>query len=209
MMGFSDIKNYCKNLLRKNKYGLTEDECAAAIQTTCDFFGIPVPVLIKDLTNDKSGQTLIRPKNPNTYYDDVLEYNLKELKTLGVSDYIGFSAIITHECAHRVFQNRTLPGPDSGRWEHELLADFFMGVRAGLQQMDITPIRSALACTSGSGTHPLGRFRDEYIGYGHLEGRRHLMNKLLPNTIEEYFQLFLAYRKNHFQDLHEAEMTIY
>lgn len=208
MIGFSSIKQYCSNLLNKSKYGLTEDECEVAIQAACDFFGIPAPVLIKNLTSDKNSQTLFRNRDPNSLYDDVLEYNLKELKALGVSDIVGFTAVFTHECAHRVFQNTLFPGPDSGQWEQELIADYFMGVRAGLQDMDITPVRNALASTSGSGTHPIGSFRDEYINYGFLEGRRHLTHNL-PNNLDEYVQLFLAYRRSHLEALHEAEMTIY
>lgn len=209
MIGLSDINHFCKNLLDKCKFGLTEEECEKEILATCDFFGIPAPWLIQNMTNDNSRQTLIHPMDQKSLYDDILLYNLNELKGLGVSDRMSFSAVITHECAHRVFQNTLFPGSDSGQWEQELIADYFMGVRAGLQDMDITPVKNALAITPGSGTHPLGRLRDEYIGYGYFEGRKRLMNNNLPNNLDEYVQLFLAYRKNHLEDLYEAEMTIY
>ncbi len=209
MMGLSDIRHFCKNLLSKSKYGLTEDECLVAIQAACDFFGIPAPVVIQDLTNDPYGQTMFKNRDANSLYDDVLCYDLNELKGLGVSDIIGFTAVFTHECAHRVFQNIDLPGPDNGQWESELIADYFMGVRAGLQDMDIRPVRNALATTPGSGTHPLGKLRDEYIGYGFFEGRRHFINQDLPNTLDDYVELFLKYRREHLSELFEAEMVIY
>jgi len=209
MMGLSNIRHFCKNLLSKCKYGLTEDECVVAIQAACDFFGIPAPILIQNLTYDPFGQTMFKNRDPYSLYDDVLCYDLNELRGMGVSDIIGFTAVFTHECAHRVFQDKVLPGPDNGQWEGELIADYFMGVRAGLQDMDIRPIRNALAPTPGSGSHPLGKFRDEYIGYGFFEGRRHLINQNLPNTLEDYVKLFLKYRREHLDELYEAEMTIY
>jgi len=202
------IRDFYRNIIYKAKYNLTEDECERAILDACRFFGMPAPVLIKNLTNEPQGSTCFSNRDPNSFYDDVLCYNLKELKSLGVDGYVGFTAVFTHECAHRLFQNRLLPGPDFGQWEHELVADYFMGVRAALQDMDITKVTDGLAQTMGSGTHPTGTLRREYILYGKQEGYMHRI-KNIDASAEDYFQLFLEYRLRHLQELHAAEMRVY
>ena len=52
MYGVLDVRKFAKNLLYKSKYGITEDECVKGIQAACDFFGIPMPRTIEDLTNN-------------------------------------------------------------------------------------------------------------------------------------------------------------
>lgn len=207
-MGLSDINKFCRNLLYRSRYGLTEDGCIRAILDACDFFGIPAPVMIKNMTEKPDGQTMFVNRDRESLYDDVLCYNLKELKSLGISDYTGFTLVFTHECAHRVFQNHWLPGPDFGQWEQELIADYFMGVRAGLQAMEITNVMNGLGNTHGSGTHPTGWLRKEYIQYGLFEGRAHLIKHRIGD-VDEYLRLFLEYRQRHYQELRDAEMKIY
>lgn len=209
MFGLIDIRKFSKNLLYKSQYGITEEECERGIRTACDFFGIPMPEAIQDLTDDPQGATMLRPFSPDCLTDDVLCYDLKELKELGVNDYVGFTAVFTHECAHRVFQNRLLPGPDFGQWEGELVADYFMGVRASLEGQDITIVKNELAKRSlGSGTHPIGKLRWEYITYGQQEGYFHLIHRQ-PFDVENYFRCFLEYRQNHLEELRKAELTVY
>jgi len=134
---------------------------------------------------------------------------VEQLKSLGVNNYIGFTAVFTHECAHRYFQNRLLPGPDFGQWEGELVADYFMGVRASLERMDITTVVNELAKQStGSGTHPIGRLRWEYATYGKQEANFHLIHRN-PFDIEEYFQYFLEYRLRHLDELRKVELKVY
>lgn len=209
MFGLSDIRKFSKDLLYRSQYGITEDECVKGIQTACDFFGIPMPNVIKDLTNNPGGATFVEPHSPDCLTDDVLCYDLRQLKRLGVNNYIGFTAVITHECAHRFFQNRLLPGPDFGQREGELVADYFMGVRASLEGMDITTVVNELARQStGSGTHPTGRLRWEYATYGKQEANFHLIHRK-PFDIEDYFQCFLSYRQRHLDDLRKAELKVY
>lgn len=209
MYGVIDVRKFAKNLLYKSKYGITEDECVKGILAACDFFGIPMPRTIENLTNKPDGATMLRPFSPNSLTDDVLCYDLQELKVLGVNNYIGFTAVFTHECAHRVFQNRLLPGPDFGQWESELVADYFMGVRASLEGQDITVVKNELARHShGCGTHPIGKLRWEYTTYGQQEGNFHLIHRQ-PFDVEDYFQCFLEYRKNHLDELRKAELIVY
>jgi len=203
------FRQFYKDLAYKAQYGLTETECEESVKETCDFFGIPLPLLIHDITNDKDDQgTKIWFKDTHTMSDDVLDFDLKQLKKLGVHDKMAFSLIVTHEMTHRIFINKWLPGPDLGQWEQELIADFFMGVRAGLQGLDIRPVFNGLANTGGSGTHPTGKLRGEYMSYGLHLGLTNY-SKGHSATVEEYKNLFLDYRRNHFKELYDAELTIY
>lgn len=209
MFGLPDIKSFSKNLLYRSQFGITEEECQRGISAACAFFGIPMPRMIEDLTYRPGGGTMFKNWDPNSYSDDVLCYDLAQLKRLGVNNYTGFTAIFTHECAHRFFQNRLLPGPNFGQWENELVADYFMGVRAALERQDITTVINALGWNCpGTGTHPIGKLRQDYVIYGKQEGYYHMIHSS-PFNIEDYFQRFLAFRQNHLQELREAELTVY
>lgn len=209
MFGVTDLKRFSRDLLYRSQFGITEKECESGIIAACAFFGIPMPRMIEDLTYSPGGGTMFKNWDPNTYADDVLCYDLVQLKHLGVNNYTGFTAVFTHECAHRYFQNRFLPGPNFGQWEKELVADYFMGVRAALERQDITTIIDALAKNStGSGTHPIGKLRQDYVIYGKQEGYYHIIHAQ-PFNIEEYFQRFLEYRINHLEELRRAEFKVY
>lgn len=208
MFSISSIFSFYKNILYKCRYHITENECKQAVLEVCDFFGIPEPLLIKDITDHPELGTCIMPRDTERLDDDLLLFDLKELKQLGVEDIIGFKAVMTHECAHRVFQNQWFPGPDMGQWEGELIADYFMGIHAGLKAWDISTLINALASTGGSGSHPSGKFRKEYVQYGLFEARRHLIQRKV-GTIGEYFQLFIDYRNAHLKELRQAELMIY
>lgn len=208
MASSSILKQFISDLKHKMNYGLTEQECVEGIEEICSFFGIPSPVLIQDVTDKPDGCTCIYPMNPETLNDDILCYNLRELRSLGVSDKMSFMAVMTHECAHRVFQNQWFPGPDMGQWEKEMVADYFMGIKIGLDGWDVEPVIKALSSVHGSGTHPVGALRGQFIRYGVTEARCHLVQRH-TGTIEEYFQRFLEYRERHIKEIRAAELTIY
>ena len=109
----ASLTQYCKDLLYRTRYGLTQAECEKGVLDACAFFGIPAPRAIEDLTNQPGGRTMFKNYNPESYEDDILCYNLREMKNLGMTGPVGFTAIFTHECAHRVLQNTTLPASAS------------------------------------------------------------------------------------------------
>ena len=84
MFGMFELKKFSQNLLYKSQYGITLDECERAIKAACDFFGIPMPRAIEDLTNNPEGATMFKNWDKDRYDDDVLCFDLKELKRLGV-----------------------------------------------------------------------------------------------------------------------------
>ncbi|MBQ6731612.1 MAG: hypothetical protein IJR06_00620 [Paludibacteraceae bacterium] len=204
----NSIVQFCQDILRKSRYGVTLDECMRALQTACDFCKIPVPETIYDLTNNPDGQTMFLNSNPDSYSDDIICYDLEQLKALGVNSYDGLTTIFVHENVHRLCQNKTIPGQMFGQWEGELVADYFMGVRAYLENLKIDSVIAGLAATRGSGSHPPGTLRKEYINYGKTEAYLHTLRHI-PFGIEDYYKCFLKYRQDHIEDLRRAQLEIY
>ena len=84
--------------------GLTEDEIKDAISSACDFFGIPFPAFVQDLSNFKFGRTMFVNIDPTSFGDDLLYYNMNELAQLHVGTAEAFSIIMSHEMAHRFYR---------------------------------------------------------------------------------------------------------
>lgn len=202
------VKKFVADLINTVQFGLTDDECVAGIQEICSFFGIPVPKLIDNVTYKSGIGTCVFNRDTTTPEDDLLCYDLRELKSMGVSDIMSYMAVMTHECAHRVFQDYRFTGPDNGQWEKEMVADYFMGVVIGLKGWNVDSIVNALINEPGSGSHPVGRWRVEFVRYGKFEAYRHIIQKR-PATTQEYLDLFLEYRKTHDKEITDAELKIY
>lgn len=189
-MTAKDLQSICR---RFDKFNLTHTEIMEAIRSACDFFRITYPEQVYDLTDRKGGRTMFVNNNSDKMSDDVLCYNMSQLVGLNVNSQDSFSLIMTHECAHRVFQKVQLPGIANGIWEHELLADFFMGIRAGLWSIDCGLPMIGLFLTQGSPTHPEGMLRAMFIRHGKYLAQRMLMEGA-PKTLEYIFNKFLEYR---------------
>jgi hypothetical protein len=131
---------------------------------------------------------------------------------LGVYNVDAFSLVITHECAHRILQNTTLPGRENGQWEQELCCDFFMGVRCGLDMLSfdaLDNVRKALCKSPGSVTHPTGKLRYDVISYGiTYVGYMDLIQKR-RRSIAEYLQIFEKWRQEHAEEIRQAQIPFY
>lgn len=150
--------------LRFQRFGLSDADVHDAIKSACDFFNIPMPRMIQDLTNVQNGQTMFVNWDRGSYYDDVLCFNMQQLIDMKVDSKDAFSLVMTHECGHRVLQNTQFPGVANGQWKSELCPDFFMGCRAGLWNMNtIDKVVMGLILTDGSPSHPEGTLRALFI----------------------------------------------
>ena len=204
-MTAKDLEAVCR---RFDKFNLTHKEVMEAIRSACDFFRIPYPELVYDLTNSKGGRTMFVNNNSDDMANDILCYNMDQLIGLNVNSKDSFSLIMTHECAHRVFQKVKLPGVANGIWEHELLADFFMGIRAGLWSIDFGLPMIGLFLTQGSPTHPEGMVRGMFIRHGKYLAQRMLMEGK-PKTIEYIFNKFLEYREEMMDEIINYQSKYY
>lgn len=137
---------------------LTDDMIMQSVSDASDFFHIDEPFGVAE--SDTIG---VYPLNPYTLNDDVLVFNYDQFAEMGISEQDGLDMVMTHEMAHRALQ-----GMDTGYNSHqeELCCDFFAGVRAGLNGMDVGQFENALVDTPVSDTHPGGLDRVEAIEAG-------------------------------------------
>ena len=160
--------------------------------------------MIQDLTNQLGGQTMFVNWDRGSYYDDVLCFNMQQLVDMKVDSKDAFSLVMTHECAHRVLQRTQFYGPNNGAWEQELCCDYFMGVRAGLWNMDVSKITVGLALTSGSTTHPEGMLRALFIRYGQYHVKE-MQQQGIPLTIQNLITEFDKYRLQILPDIQKEQ----
>ena len=148
---FSDFGNDCSS-------SLSDEMVAQSVQEASDFFNIDNPMLVaEDFT------TGVYPNMEMTEQDDVLIFNRDQLLDMGITEKDGLDLVMTHESAHRALQ-----GLDLGFNSHqeELCCDFMSGVRAGLNDIDVSQMESSLADTVLSESHPEGAARVDSIARG-------------------------------------------
>ena len=204
----ASIVDIMKMFIRFNRFGLSQKDIEDAIKSACDFFNIPMPAMIHDLTNVENGQTMFVNYNPRSYDDDVLCFNMQQLVDMKVDSKEAFSLVMTHECAHRVLQNTQFPGINNGVWEHELAADFLMGCRAGLCNMDESKVSMGLLMTSGGPTHPEGALRALFIRHGKYKAIE-MRNRRIPLTIQNLLNAFMAFRQQNLNEIYRYQSKYY
>lgn len=194
---------------RFQRFGLSDADVYEAIKSACDFFNIPMPKMIQDLTNVQNGQTMFVNWNRGSYYDDVLCFNMQQLIDMKVDSKDAFSLVMTHECGHRVLQNTQFPGVANGQWESELCPDFFMGCRAGLWNMNaIDKVVMGLILTDGSPSHPEGTLRALFIRHGkYIVPEMH--RRGIPLTIQNLINEFMAFRQQNLNEILNQQHKYY
>ena len=194
---------------RFKRFGLSDADIYDAIKSACDFFNIPMPRMIQDLTNVQNGQTMFVNWDRGSYYDDVLCFNMQQLVQMHVNSKEAFSLVMTHECGHRVLQNTQFPGVADGQWESELCPDFFMGCRAGLWNMhSIEKVALGLMQTNGSTSHPEGTLRALFIRHGRYAAPE-MHRRGIPLTIQNLVNEFMAFRNQNLNEIQTQQRKYY
>ena len=202
-----DFLKMCQQ--RFKRFGLSNADIYDAIKSACDFFNIPMPRMIQDLTNAQNGQTMFVNWDRGSYYDDVLCFNMQQLVQMHVNSKEAFSLVMTHECGHRVLQNTQFPGVANGQWESELCPDFFMGCRAGLWNMhSIEKVTLGLMLTNGSPSHPEGTLRALFIRHGRYAAPE-MHRRGIPLTIQNLVNEFMAFRNQNLYEIQNQQRKFY
>lgn len=202
-----DFLKMCQQ--RFKRFGLSNADIYDAIKSACDFFNIPMPRMIQDLTNAQNGQTMFVNWDRGSYYDDVLCFNMQQLVQMHVNSKEAFSLVMTHECSHRVLQNTQFPGVANGQWESELCPDFFMGCRAGLWNMhSIEKVTLGLMLTNGSPSHPEGTLRALFIRHGRYAAPE-MHRRGIPLTIQNLVNEFMAFRNQNLYEIQNQQRKFY
>lgn len=137
---------------------LSYDTIYESVHNACDFFSMPDPMLTID-----GYTTGVYNNIPFTEADDVLIFNRQQLSDMGICERDGLDLVMTHECAHRALQGMDL-GFDAH--QEELCCDYMAGVRAGLNDIDISPMVNSLRDTFACESHPAGLERVDAIEAG-------------------------------------------
>lgn len=202
-----DFLKMCQQ--RFKRFGLSDVDIHDAIKSACNFFNIPMPRMIQDLTNEQNGQTMFVNWDRESYYDDVLCFNMQQLAQMHVYGKEAFSLVMTHECGHRVLQNTQFPGVANGQWESELCPDFFMGCRAGLWNMhSIEKVALGLMLTNGSPSHPEGTLRALFIRHGRYAAPE-MHRRSIPLTIQNLVNEFMAFRDQNLYVIQTQQRKFY
>ena len=202
-----DFLKMCQQ--RFKRFGLSNADIYDAIKSACDFFNIPMPRMIQDLTNAQNGQTMFVNWDRGSYYDDVLCFNMQQLVQMHVNSKEAFSLVMTHECGHRVLQNTQFPGVANGQWESELCPDFCMGCRAGLWNMhSIEKVTLGLMLTNGSPSHPEGTLRALFIRHGRYAAPE-MHRRGIPLTIQNLVNEFMAFRNQNLYEIQNQQRKFY
>ena len=131
---------------------LTDNMIVDSVQQASDFFNMDIPSRI--INADSTCVFLNRSITP---LDDVLGVNREQLYGMGINEQQGLDLVMTHECAHRALQGMKHMGLNSQ--QEELCCDFMSGVRAGLNNIDVSQLEDALAKLPAGKTHPCGADR--------------------------------------------------
>ena len=137
-----------------NDYFLPDEMVINAAQRACDFFGIPMP----PIHNSPEFGVCVFTNNPDTLYDDAFGFSREQMMEMGIRGEDSMTLVFTHECAHRALQQ--FCGNLSPHTQ-ELICDYFAGIHAAANGIDITTFVNSLRDTLGGPTHPDGILRSD------------------------------------------------
>lgn len=122
-----------------------------AVERACDFFHIEYPEIVE--TERLTG---VYTHDVSSLSDDVLVYNVVQLKDLGIDGRDCLDLVMTHEATHRMLQGM---GLDFNAYQEELCGDYMPGVRAGLNGIDISQMAEVYTNMPEDVEHPDGGLR--------------------------------------------------
>ena len=175
----------------QQQFGLSDSEIAQSVKEASAFFNMDDPLFIHEYKN-----TGVFTNLPFTDKDDVLVFNRDQMQDMGITDKDGFDLVMTHECAHRMLQGSSY---QLSAYHEELCCDFMSGVRAGLNDMDIIQIESALADQPEGSVHPMGVLRVEAIHDGQQYAQQYMAETGHAPSFDDCYEHFCdALAEHHF-----------
>ncbi len=150
-----DLTSFQETLQSLRDCVLPDEAETNAVHRACEFFGIPEVTIIE------ANGTCVCTNDASSMADDLFGFNREQLMKMGVSGEDSLTLVYTHECAHRCFQNTFI---DS--WTEELACDYFSGVHAGLNNINLDNFEASLGCTEGGSSHLSGALRTQFIEAG-------------------------------------------
>ncbi len=175
-----------------------------AVHNSCDFFGLPEP--ISTIQYAGYGPAAVFLNNPTINTDDAIVFSTYDIYFYGFNTPDAIELIMTHEAAHRVLQNGEYSFI-SDMWERELACDFFAGIRAGIQGIEIESFDNALENLPGCETHPNGALRSEILHHGKEISEQMIAQGIIP-SIDNCMNELGNYLTIHAQDISNAKFNL-
>ena len=163
-------------------FGLSDSEIAQSVKDASAFFHMDNPLFIHEYRN-----TGVFTNLPFTDKDDVLVFNRDQMQNMGITEKDGFDLVMTHEGTHRMLQGSSY---HLSPHQEELCCDFMSGVRAGLNNMDITQVENALSDQPEGTAHPVGSLRVEAIHEGQQYAEQYMAETGHAPTFEDCYGHF-------------------
>ena len=183
---------------------INNEMIAEAVQNSSDFFGIPNPA---DTIHDSSYGPAAASGgfDKSSYSDDVVAHDKYQMYLKGFESKDSVELVMTHEAAHRVFQNDYFN--ETQIWEEELACDYMAGVRAGMQGIPLENMENAMSDWQPSISHPPGDLRVNILNYGKEIGEQMIENGENP-TFETSIEHLNEYLLNNSEIIAEAKESI-
>lgn len=195
---------------------LDESTISESVHESSEFFHIDDPVVVQE-----ANTTGVYTGMPFTEKDDIIVFSRDQLCDMGITDKEGLDLVMTHEAAHRVLQGS---GIEFTSHQEELCCDYMAGVRAGLNNMDVTKMENSLADTHESISHPEGQDRVAAIERGQQFAIEYYAHHGVAPSLQEclahfgqdlphiqHGQITLRddYSLSAFRDEHDSDFTIH
>lgn len=179
-------------------FGLSDSEIVQSVKEASAFFHMDNPLIVHEYRN-----TGVFTGLPFTDNDDIMVFNREQMQNMGITDKEAFDLVMTHECTHRMLQNNDL----FSQHQEELCCDFISGVRAGLNNMDITQVENALADQPEGTAHPIGSLRVEALNEGQQYAEHYMAETGHAPTFDDCLEHFRdAFPEKHFDaESHEDD----
>lgn len=180
-------------------FELSDSEIAQSVKEASAFFHLDNPLFIHEYRN-----TGVFTNLPFTDNDDIMVFNREQMQNMGITDKEAFDLVMTHECTHRMLQNNS---DLFSQYQEELCCDFMSGVRAGLNNMDITQVENALADQPEGTAHPIGSLRVEALNDGQQFAEQYMAETGHAPTFDDCLEHFRdAFPEKHFDaESHEDD----
>ena len=169
----------------RTNYGdiLSDELIMDSVQNASAFFNIEDPMLVVEYT-----KTGVLPNDEVSPNDDILVFSREQLVDLGITGKDSLDLVMTHECAHRMLQG--MEHLNLSSHQEELCCDFMAGVRAGLNDIDISQVENAISDIPASSTHPSGDMRVDSIEEGFEFAKEYYANNNEAPTFEVCLDYF-------------------
>lgn len=141
----------------------SESDITASVHSASDYFGMPTPMTIME--TPANGPAAVAPGDIHSTFDDVVTYDRPSMAACHIATPEELDMVMTHETAHRAFQEGVFHDFPLASHQEELACDFMAGLRAGQEGWDIDGMQDVFRMWGTDSEHPGGNLRADILEY--------------------------------------------